>query len=415
MTRSLSRSLRLSIAGIAVFAVCLSGLITAPAWAQAPTPPAAAPAAAEPAAPTPPVLQPSLSGPLSANPTPINFDAAGAGHVYVTGVASGLGLFQSSPVKGDFENNVDLSNGMGIVQTIDGPVQFYMQVGGYSLPALGTNYHITQRTGVVVDNTYGLLPVGYLKVAPTDNFSVQAGELPTLIGAEYTFTFQNMNIERGLLWIQEPAISKGVQANLTTGAVAWSVSFNDGLYSDTYNWLTGSATWTIDPANTLVFAGGGNMDHTGKNNFVAPFFQNNEDIFNVIYTYNAAPWTITPYFQYTSVPKNPVLGATKGGETWAGALLANYKIDDNWNLAGRAEYIASSGSAFDGSPNILGYGAGSSAFSFTLTPTYQQGIFFARAEGSVVSVSGITPGLAFGNTGTSKTQGRFLIEAGVLF
>ena len=260
-----------------------------------------------------------------------------------------------------------------------------MQVGGYSLPVLGTNYHITQRTGVVVDNTYGLLPVGYLKLAPTDNFSVQAGELPTLIGAESTFTFQNMNIERGLLWNQENAITKGVQANLTTGPVAWSLAFTDGFYSDSYNWISGSATWTIDSADTVVVDGGGNLDRTGKNNFVAPFFQNNEAIVNLIYTYNAAPWTLTPYFQYTSVPSNPVLGATKGGQTWGGALLANYKFDDNWNLAGRAEYISSSGSALDGSPNLLGFGAGSSAFSFTLTPTYQQGIFFARAEGSVVS------------------------------
>jgi len=30
-----------------------------------------------------------------------------------------------------------------------------------------------------------------------------AAKLPTLIGAEYTFTFENMNIERGLLWNQE--------------------------------------------------------------------------------------------------------------------------------------------------------------------------------------------------------------------
>ena len=37
-----------------------------------------------------------------------------------------------------------------------------------------------------------------------------------------------MNIARGLLWAQEPVIQKGIQANLTTGPVGWSLSFNDG-------------------------------------------------------------------------------------------------------------------------------------------------------------------------------------------
>ncbi len=62
-----------------------------------------------------------------------------------------------------------------------------------------------------------------------------AGKLPTLIGAEYTFTFENMNIERGLLWNQENAVNRGVQANFTSGPVAVSVSWNDGFYPNRYN------------------------------------------------------------------------------------------------------------------------------------------------------------------------------------
>jgi hypothetical protein len=419
MKQNLSRSLRLGAASIAAFAVCQADLTATPAWAQSPValppggPPAPAPAP-EPAAPTPPVLAPSLTGPLTANATPFKFEVGPLDTVYVTGVASGLVGYQSSAVTGDHKGLYDISNGQVMIQKIDGPLQFYAQVGAYSLPALGTNYFITQRASEAISNYFGALPVGYAKLVPSDTFSIQAGKLPTLIGAEYTFTFQNMNIERGLLWNQEPAISKGAQANLTTGPVAWSVSFNDGFDSDRYNWITGSATWTIDPANSLVFVGGGNVSHTGLNSIVAPFFQNNENIFNVIYTYNNAPWTITPYFQYTSVPKNLSLGATKGAETYGGAVLANYSINPNWNLAGRVEYISSTGSATDGSPSLL-YGPGSSAWSFTVTPTYQQGIFFARAEGSFVGAQSTTAGFAFGRSGTTKSQGRFMLEAGILF
>jgi len=431
MNRSLAISLRRSVAGFAVLATVQFGLIAAPAWAQTPppppppgAPPAAAPAAA-PAAPTSPLTAPSLAGPLTLSTTPYNFDAAGLGTVYISGVGSGLFLGQSDPtlvflpngkIRSDHAFDFDASNVQGIIQKIDGVFQFYVQAGLYSLPSLGLNYNVTQKSVSTFNNYFGGMPVGYAKIVPTDTFNVMVGKLPTLIGAEYTFTFQNMNIERGLLWNQEPAISRGVQGNLTTGPVAWSVSINDGLYSGNYDWLTGSATWTIDPANTLAVVGGGNFGQSGANTVATPFFQNNEDIFNIIYTYNNAPWTITPYFQYTTVPKNPTFGAIKGADTWGGALLANYAFADTpWNLAGRFEYISSSGSAAAGNANVLGYGPGSSAFSFTLTPTYQQGIFFARLEGSVVALSGTTAGFAFGKAGTTTTQERVVFETGIMF
>jgi hypothetical protein len=429
MNRSLATSLRLSVAGFAALAVGQLGLTASPASAQTPPPPPPPPSTAAPAtppaAPSSPLTAPSLTGPLTLSTTPYNFDAAGLGTLYISGVGSGLFLGQSDPtivvlpgpkVRSDHTFSFDASNVQGIVQKIDGLFQFYVQAGLYSLPALGVNYNVTQKA-ISADTFYfGGMPVGYAKIVPTDTFNVMVGKLPTLIGAEYTFTFQNMNIERGLLWNQEPAISRGVQANLTTGPVAWAVSVNDGLYSGNYDWITGSATWTIDPANTLAVVGGGNFGQSGANTIATPFFQNNEDIFNVIYTYNNAPWTVTPYFQYTSVPKNPTLGAIKGAETWGAALLANYAFADTpWNLAGRFEYISSSGSVAGGNANPLGYGPGSSAWSLTLTPTYQQGIFFARVEGSVVGLSGVSGGGGFGKAGTTTTQGRLMLETGVMF
>ena len=66
-------------------------------------------------------------------------------------------------------------------------------------------------------NLYGPVPTAYLKLVPTKTTSILIGELPTLIGAEYTFSFENMNIERGLLWNQENAISRGIQLNQAIG------------------------------------------------------------------------------------------------------------------------------------------------------------------------------------------------------
>ena len=53
--------------------------------------------------------------------------------------------------------------------------------------------------------------------------------------------------------------------------------------------------------------------------------------------------------------------------------------------------------------------------AFTLTPTYQYKIYFARAEISHVAANSTTTGLAFGPSGTNTTQTRAVLEVGVLF
>lgn len=384
----------------------------ATSWAQqAPSPlsaPAVPPAAA---APSPPSLATSMTGPLVLNPTPLKTTVGQFGPIYATGVLTGLGLVQTNPVLGDSTGRGDISNGQVIVQKVDGLLQFYAQVGIYALPALGTPYI---RSNDAVGDFFGPLPEAFLKLAPTDKFSLEGGKLPTLIGAEYTFTFENMNIERGLLWNQEPAISRGVQANYTAGPLALAASLNDGFYSDRLDWLVGSAAWTINSKNTLTAVGGGNLGHSGTSTIATPLAQNNSDIVNLIYTYSNAPWTITPYFQYTQVPKIRSLGFYTSASTYGGAVLVNYAVTPRFNLAGRGEIIASTGYGGNGAPNLL-YGPGSYAFSLTVTPTWQRDRFFVRGEGSLVDAEDITHGLAFGKSGNRTTQARFLIETGFLF
>lgn len=352
-----------------------------------------------------------MSGPLAANPNPISLDAGPLGKIYVDGILSGIGFWQSNPVPGDQAWRGDLSNAQVFVQKADGWLQFYVQAGGYSLPSLGTAY---LTSGDTISDTFGAVPVAYLKLAPTESFSVEAGKLPTLIGEESTFTFQNMNIERGLLWNQESAVSRGVQANYSAGPFGLALSWNDGFYSNRLNWISGSAAYTIDPSNSISFIAGGNTGHTGYSSFTAPLAQNNGDIFNLIYTWTSGPWTVSPYVQYANVPANAAIGIAHSASTTGGALLASYALNDDWKIAGRVEYISSSGSATAGTPNLL-YGPGSNAWSFTVTPTYQHGIFFARAEASYVGIGSATAGDAFGPNFNNTSQTRLLIEGGVLF
>lgn len=356
---------------------------------------------------------PSLTGPLVANPNPMSFDS-GFGNIYVTGAVSGLALYESnhSVAPGDHETLVDFSNAQVSIQKTDGWLQFYAQFGGYSLPDLGAPYiRATTQTA----NSFGVLPVGYVKIAPTADFNIEVGKLPTLIGAEYTFTFENLDIERGLLWNQEPAISRGVQANYTSGPITLSISVNDGFYSNRYNWISGSAAYAFSSSDTVSFVGAGNAGHTYYGFPVTgpawanptPVLQNNGQVFNLIWTHTSGPLTITPYAQYTKVTDVAGLPETS---TWGGAVLANYAFDSNWSLGGRVEYISA-----DNKSLLELYGPGSNAWSFTVTPTYQYKVFFARAEASYVSLGHATSGLEFGVHGDKTDQVRLMLETGILF
>ena len=227
-----------------------------------------------------------------------------------------------------------------------------------------------------------------------------------------------------MLWNQENAVNRGVQVNYTAGPLALAVSWNDGFYSKKYSWAWLSATYTVDNANTVALIASGNTKHTSVSTTATPLFQNNEQLYNVIYTHTAGPWTVQPYLQYTYVPRLPEFGASKSASTLGAALLMNYNFDSDstpagWRLAGfnlpvRVEYISSTGNAANGAPNLM-YGPGSKAWSVTVTPTYQNKIFFARAELSYVGTRKTTPGLVFGANGTNTSQTRGLFEVGLLF
>jgi hypothetical protein len=356
-----------------------------------------------------PLPTPSMTGPLQ-TASPTVFDAGLLGKLDLTGILSGIGVWQDSAVPGDKPSRLDINNGQVFIQKTSGVVQFYLQAGVYDIPALGTPFFYAGKT---VSDFYGPLPLYYLKLAPTKDLSIQIGQLPTLIGAEYTFTFENVNVDRGLLWNQENAINRGVQINDAIGKLSVSVSWNDGFYSNRYTWITGTASYTINSAQTLVLVAGGNLGHAASTSVVTPV-QNNGSIYNVIYTYSHGPWIIQPYYQHTDVRPDAQIGVTHGASTNGGALLLSYNVRPNVFLAGRGEYITSTGNPANGAVNVL-YGPGSAAWSATFTPTYQNKGLFARADLALVQALSSTAGNAFGRFGSNRSQLRAVIETGFMF
>ncbi|WP_197042029.1 outer membrane beta-barrel protein [Sandarakinorhabdus oryzae] len=355
----------------------------------------------------PPALLPGLSGPLSYNPKPMTVDVAGT-KLYVTAIGSGYLGTQSNTTRGVASSFADVSNAQVIVQKPEGVLQFLVQAGLYSHETLGLPY---ARATSYTDATYGPVPQAWVKIAPSSSFSIQGGILPTLIGLEAPFSFQNMNIERGVLWGQENVLTRGVQANVASGKFSASVALTDGFFSGKFNWLSGIVSY-VDGPHTLSLVLGGALSKNYRSTFSTPTVQNNSTILNVIYSYAGEKLLVQPYFQYAWVPNLPGIETTKA-ENWAVGLLAKYKIDDNWSLPVRFEYIDSKARA--GSAANFLYGPGSNAFSVTVTPTYTWDRFFIRPEVSFVQASGIVPGAAFGSNGLEKSQVRGRLEFGVMF
>src|SRR5215472_14693909 len=381
-----------------------------PPVAQAPGQPAAAGQTAQTPTPLP---TPAITGPLKAAP-PTTFDAGPLKKVAVNGILTGMGLWQGNHVVGDEPTQATLSNGQVFIQKTDGWVQFYLQAGAYDIPALGVPFLAADKT---VSDFYGPVPVAYLKLAPGKNTSIEIGALPTLMGAEYTFTFQNMNIERGLLWNQENAVNRGIQVNQTLGKFTAAGSWNDGYYSNRYSWLSGSLTYANGP-HSLAFAAMGNLGQTKFRTLPTPV-QNHGSMYAVIYTYNKGSWIVQPYYQYGSVLRNPQVGIVKANMTQGGAILVNHTFPHGFSLPVRWEYITSTGDASDPEIVNLMYGPGSKGTSITVTPTFQHALqhaqLFVRGDISYVHLSDITPGLAFGRGGNLQSQPRAVAEFGFLF
>lgn len=280
-------------------------------------------------------------------PNPIKVDAGPIGEIGVQGVASGMAFWQDNPqgvagTLGAKNVGATITNGMVIVQKSTGLVQFYLQAGAYSFPTLAETMSYgdpTYAAGGI--NDFGALPIGYVKIAPSSDFSVQIGQMPTLIGAESGFTYQNVNIERGLLWDMEPIISRGIQFNASAGPLSASVSWNDGYYSNRYNVISGLVSYAIDSANTISVYGEGSAGKVrmAANSPAYSSFGDVSQIYGLEYEYSSGPWMIEPYFQYMHTPESARLSIPHAFDNYGGAVLANYSFNNAWSLGGRVEYL----------------------------------------------------------------------------
>ena len=358
----------------------------------------------------------SMGNSLSFDANPASLNLGGLGTWRILPVLSGFAYSQTNPSGGAG----DLSNAQLLIQKTNGDLQFFIQAGLYSFPQLGQP--IVRSFSNTAD-TFGYLPNASVSYNIDSNWSVTAGKSASMGGYESMMTYQNLNIQQGLLSAQTSSISTGATVNYAAGDVSLGITWNDGFDSNKMNWLGASGTYQLNTKENVTLSWVGPVSGNSQNTYNTPLLQNNSQTLNAIYTYSGDRWFFAPYLQYTVVNKNESIGIASQSQAYGAALLANYRfVDTNWEGVGRTkislpfrvEYIKEQGGS-QGDPNSILYGPNSSAVSLTLTPTIQVDQYFARLEGSLVQIYQAQSGLGFGSSGTKASQYRIMLEVGVLF
>lgn len=348
------------------------------------------------------------------------FDSDLIGTWQINAALTGLGAIQSNTTGTNPRNFGDISNAQVIIEKNSGLLQVFAVAGYYSIPDLSTNY---TRAATNTRTTWGALPIAYASIVPNDNWSLYVGNLFTIGGAEGTFSYENTNIQRGLLWSQTNSVSQGAQLNFKKDTWSSSLAWTDGADSGKFNWVGASIGYQITPTTTVSAVWNGFLSANPANSFKTPLLQNNSQIANLLFGYKGEYWGFSPYLQYSVVPANPTIGIHGVSSTQGIGILGTYRITPlingqmpkrNITLPFRLEYINTQGDSGTSTNNLL-YGPNSAAWSATLTPTWQQGPYFARIEASYVNALNYTPGAAFGVNGTTRNQARGMLEAGILF
>lgn len=313
----------------------------------------------------------------------------------------------------DQPSRLNVSNALATIAKTTGVLRYGATLGEYAFPTVGVSGNATQQSGANTD-LYGPLPSAYLEYAPSANFNIMAGRLFALVGPENAFTYQNVNIQRGLAWNAEPVVSRGVRATVTSGKFTGVLGLNDGFYSGTLNAVEAqlaetandTVSWSI---SALVPSANARPNPTAA-------IANRWEI-NPALTLTLKRASVVPYLLYVGSPSSTALGYARNERATYAGVLVSHALANGWSLGWRIEYAKNASSTSDTSANadLVGYGPGSNARTFTLTPAYKKNAFFARAEVSTAAVSSFTPGLAFGNAGAQSSQTRVLFETGIQY
>ncbi|MDH5544934.1 MAG: porin [Gammaproteobacteria bacterium] len=234
-------------------------------------------------------------------------------------------------------------------------VGFTIGLGGYTPSTL---YDGGMMPGFITDTTQ--IPLfsdtprgfnhGWLSVAPMKDLAIDIGVIPTTIGLEQGVSYANGNILRGVIWNAQPGYYRGLRANYSIDDIKVFVEFNNDASQGSSKSFALGADAKIDDmkvGGTFLYGDGGN------------------NIFDVIFTMKIDKSIDVGANLDLFIVESPQVGASSS--VFGLALYANARFDDI-SVPVRLEY-ANSGTG----NTVYGYnggGIGTSAYSITVTPTY---------------------------------------------
>ena len=294
----------------------------------------------------------------------------------------------------------EVSNALLNVTVNAGNVHGYATVGDYAFPTVGFPFANDDASGANVD-LYSPLPVASLSYTFDSHLSVAAGKFAAMLGQESPFTYQNLNIQRGIGWAMEPTIGRGVQVSYTNGPWTATLQDDDAYYSGSNRAFEGFIGWSPSSTTSLQFAAivpGANVPGNRTSTI------GNKAEYDVMYTRAVGRLQLLPYVLWVHSPASSALGYSNSENAYAAVLLGAWNFSPGASLAFRYEHAQNGSSANDASPNadLVGFGPGSFANSQTLTPSFRFGnAGMLRLEYSHVTATGLN-------------QTRYGVEFGVM-
>ncbi len=227
-------------------------------------------------------------------------------------------------------------------------------------PVVGVEPITDVENKVVIDEAYAEAKLSFLKI--------QAGRLLTNIGGEAPYTFQNINIQRGLVWNGEPVFYNGVRVSAELGMFSLYAGANDRDTHDGKNAFEGGVGVKLPFKTSASF------------NVLIPdrSDENPTRVYNL--TVNTEWFEFMPITLYVDYLDTPQRG--ENAQSIGVALLAEIKPLEKFSVGTRVEYVNN-----DGDGDNYGIGTGNNAWTFTITPKYQFNKYlYMRAEASYVKL-----------------------------
>ena len=354
----------------------------------------------------------------------IKFDGGPLGSLVLSGGAtgyayalSGTGDAASSGLLGtDKSTGAEFLNGLIQIQKPSGPVQFTIEVGSTTSMTLG----VKPTPSSVQDFPTGPLFAGYITLAPTSNFTISAGQLPSLEGWESAIDWNNANVMNTDIFYVENSQSRGVAATYSHGPLSASVTFGDGFDTGVWNFLQGLVTYSPDSDNSISLFGASNLGKTGLNagtygqTSVGTYGANyiNSTMVGGYYSFTKGNLNLVPEVQYVYAKPSTTLGLTKFSSNFGAALFVDYSFGKTpYSLGAWVEYFNSTG------PDLWFLNPGAKGVGLSFAPTWQKNYLFLRGDIGLLHLTnlGVPGSVGYGASGTSRNQATALLEAGILF